>query len=292
MVKLSMCTRLAGRAMFALAAFLMGVILTIGLCAGRGWAQSVPATVRDYVGPSAPLSESAAAPDSGIEEGPLAPAPVYCSPCLYYSGDLDPSGPNPDGLSDENDTIVSLSQILTPFSVPAGHTWLASGLLANVLTTQPKTGGTTRVHVPNKVGWSIWRGTSAGVPGTLLFAGANGAPFSETGRSLAGLTEYTVHVVLPAPITLGPGTYFLSLMPQCTNSSSCSSQRFFESDVEDPTPAHHHGPANLVDQSFFSSNFFVADYVATTTEGVGLDLFSFGVIGTCTVNGTGAYCPF
>lgn len=126
----------AGRAMFALAALLVGVILTMGFGAGRGWAQSVPATVRDYVGPSAPPPESAAAPDSGIEEGPLAPGPVYCSPCLYYSGDFDVSGSNPNGLTNENDTIVSLSQIFTPFSVPAGHTWQVSGLLANVLTTQ------------------------------------------------------------------------------------------------------------------------------------------------------------
>ncbi|HEY2524562.1 MAG TPA: hypothetical protein VGI29_05850 [Candidatus Binataceae bacterium] len=195
-------------------------------------------------------------------------------------------------MTDENDTIVSLSQTLTPFSVPAGHTWLASGLLINVLTTQPKTGRTTRVHMPKKVGWSVWTGTSAGVAGTLLFTGATGATLSETGRSLAGLTEYTVLVTLPAPITLGSGTYFLNLMPQCTDSTACSNQRFFASDVEDATPAHHHGPANLLDQSLLSSNFFAADYVAATTQGAGFDLFSFGVIGTCSVNGTGAACPF
>jgi hypothetical protein len=218
---------------------------------------------------------------------------VYCSPCLYYSGDFDVSGSNPNGLTNENDTIVSLSQIFTPFSVPAGHTWQVSGLLANVLTSQSAASSTTGTHLPKKAGWSIWRGTSAGIAGTLLFAGANGATLSKTGRSGFGMTEYTVHVTLPAPITLGPGTYFLNLMPQCTNLSSCSGQRFFQSDVEDFFPAHHHGPANLVDQSLLNSNFFGADYVdaasnAIACGGGGCDQFSFGVIGTCTVNGTGA----
>jgi hypothetical protein len=55
--------------------------------------------------------------------------------------------------------------------------------------------------------------------------------------------------------------------------------RAFESDVPPATPANHVGPANIIDGSFFNSNFFGANFTNTENEGT-YHLFSFGVSGT------------
>jgi hypothetical protein len=271
---------------------LLGVV-ALSITLGVGWtsAQSVPATARDSETGPAPVSPAAV---SGSEPSPDR-APAYCSPCLYYSGDFDPFGPAPNGLANENDLIVSPAQIFTPFTVPNDHTWYVTGLFINTLTTKAVSGGTAGTHQPKKAGWSIWAKTSAGYAGGVLFAGANHAYFVPTGRTGFGYTEYTASVLPSTPVWLGPGTYFLNILPQCVNTLKCAGQRFFESDVEDASPAHHYGPANLIDQSFFNSGFFASNYTSATSTcgaGAGCDLFSFGIVGTCTVNSTGGPCPF
>ena len=274
------------RTILVFAAFVVSTGISMSLGVGWARAQSVPLTAREYLGPSAPASQPASEPASGPER--LLPAPSYCTPCLYYSGDFDAAGPNPDGLIDQNGAVGGLAQIFTPFTVPNGHTWYITGLLINSLSVS-----STGTHSPKKAGWSIWRGVNAGAAGTLVFAGANKATFTPTGRTLLGVyTEYTVHVALSQPVTLGAGEYFVNVMPQCTDPTACSGQLLYESDVEDALPAHHHGPANIVDSSFINSPSFTLNYVAATSEGSGLDLFSFGVIGTCAVTATGTACSF
>ena len=265
---------------------LMVIAAMVGTTPNAVSAQSI--TEASALG-SAGLPIPAAAPQTQSEANSqpemLAPAPAYCNPCLYYSGDLNIA--NGDGLANENDGIVSLSQVFTPFTIPTGHTWLITGVLINTLTE----GGA--IHVPKKAEWSIWKGTAASTPGTVFAAGANRAVFTATGRSVGGGTipEYTASVTLPQPVALGAGTYFLNVMPQCTDPSSCSSQRFFLSNVTDVAPLHHHGSANVLNASIWNSNFFGESYV---NAGVGISngsLFSFGIIGTC-VTSTGAACFF
>jgi hypothetical protein len=276
----------AHRRPFTLAGFLVAVAFLMFVGSGSVSAQSLPeATALGSAGIPVPPSQSASGPESQPESASLAPAPAYCSPCLYYSGDLNQATGN--GLANENDTGVSLSQIFTPFAVPSGHTWTITGMLINTVTLGAS------IHLPKKAGWSIWRGTSFGVAGTLLFAGANNATFAATGRILLGsVPEYTAKVTLGAPIALGAGTYFLNVMPQCTNPTSCSSQRFYESNVTDVPPLHHHGPANITNSSFWNSNFFgaVADYGDPNSQGA-YNLFSFGIVGTCVTSG-GSACSF
>jgi hypothetical protein len=269
---------------------LTAAVATAGLLAivdgGNICAQTTSsATALGSLGMSAGASGASAASEQPSQAESLAPGPSYCSPCLYYSGDMDPSDPNENALSNENDLIVSPSQVFTPFSVPNGHVWMITGVLIN---TDPESG---TVHLPKKAGWSIWRGTSTGVAGTLLAAGANKAMFTPTGRTLVGLlSEYTALVTLPQPVALGAGTYFLNVVPQCTDPTSCSGQRFFESNVTDVLPVHHHGPANIVGGSFWNSAFFSSNYGDPNGQG-DFNLFSFGIVGTCTTTG-GLACPF
>lgn len=236
--------------------------------------------VSDYgVTPGTAPDSSAAPPQSGlIATGP----PSYCNPCRFYSGDFDPTGPKPDGLSNENDEVVHPSQVYTPFTVPSGRQWTVTGLFINSLAV-------VNTADPKRTGWSIWTGMSSGNSGTLRAAGTGKATFSPTGRNLSPYTEYTIRVNLSAPVTLHCGTYWLNMLPQCTNTgdANCASQRYFETDVEDASPAHHHGPPNLLDDSFINANTFSLNYApATSVAGTG-DAFSFGVIGTAT---TGPLC--
>src|SRR4051812_27637844 len=105
------------RAILVLAAFVVSVGLSMSLGVGWARAQSFPLTARDFLGPSALVSQPASEPASGPER--LLPAPSYCTPCLYYSGDFDAAGPNPDGLLNQNGVVGGLAQIFTPFTVPS-----------------------------------------------------------------------------------------------------------------------------------------------------------------------------
>jgi hypothetical protein len=198
--------------------------------------------------------------------------PTYCQPCLYYSGDFNPTGANPDGLANENDVVVSLSQIYTPFVVPSGKKWHVQRLFVNSLAV-------TGTQDPLTTGWSIWTNVASGQPGTLVAAGAGKGKITPTGRTFAGYTEYTTSV--KAAVTLPCGTYWVNVMPQCTNDSDtdCTGQRVFESDVTDASPAEHYGSANVLGESFIFSNLFGYDWSPTTSNGSYFTLFSFGVKG-------------
>lgn len=276
--------RVRTEALLGILAILAIIVLGIGTM-GSASAQSIPTTASGYLGSSGAGAQPSS--DSSPQPREFLPAPGYCTPCLYYSGDFDSAGPNPDGLLNGNMSLVPLARIFTPFTVPSGHTWYVNGLLINTLSIS-----NTGTHTPKRAGWSIWTGVSAGVAGTLIYAGANKATFAPTGRTLSGVyTEFTVKMALNQPIALAAGTYFLNVTPQCTNSSTCSGQLFYETDVEDALPAHRHGPPSIEDDSFLEYSGNSSYYVAATTQGAGLDLFSFGIEGTC-VTGTGAACSF
>lgn len=233
--------------------------------------------ISDYGIPaSAPSAQSQAAPRVKSD---VTKPPSYCKPCLYYSGDFDGTNADSNGVSNENDEIVDLSQIYTPFAVPSGKKWKVTGVFFNSLMT-------AGVLDPVTTEWSIWTGVSAGHPGTLLAAGAGKGKLKATGRSFVGFTEYTTSV--SSSVTLPCGTYWVNVLPQCTNTSDsdCTDQRFFLSGVADTSPAEHYGGTNITSDSFINSNFFGYNYELTngigSCTGTGCELFSFGVVGTAT----------
>ena len=216
---------------------------------------------------------------SGVEPATKKPKPI-CKPCLYYSGDFDPSGPVPNGLINENATGTILAQVYSAFTVPSGPAWHVKGVFINTLST-------VSVLDPLATQWSIWKGVGSGDPGELLFSGAANGAIAATGRSFGGYIEYTVSVKLKTAIVLNPGTYWLNVLPQCANpsDSTCSSSVFYESNVEDSSPANHVGPANVLDDSFWNSGAYSTYYLPTwggggACHGTGCDAFSFGLIGT------------
>ena len=103
--------------------------------------------------------------------------------------------------------------------------------------------------------WSINEGMFAGNAGTVVDSGTSPATSTPTGRAAFELSEYTVQVT-GLSITLTAGTYWMTVVPICTNTANpyCDGM-FFESDVEyiNTTPTNAFGPAEPLDASFFDS---------------------------------------
>lgn len=214
------------------------------------------------------------------------PPPSYCSPCLFYGGDLDLSAGGQNGLASETDLIIPGSPygaaVYSPFTVPKKGVkgkadWSVVGLFANSLTFNG-------VLDPPTCFWTINSGVSAGSGGTVVATGTDSCASTPTGRSDFGLTEFTINIaaVTGGPTLEEPSTYWEAVVPQCTNASDFNCfTRFFESDAE--TGLNAFGPPEPVDDSFFDSAFFGASFQPTTTTcgaGNGCDAFSAGVDGT------------
>jgi hypothetical protein len=206
--------------------------------------------------------------------------PPYCKPCLFYGGDFDPTNPDANGI--ENDKVLTWglmpNAVYVPFIVPSGQQWTVGGLFVNVLSQN------TAIDPPLAV-YSISTGVSTGNAGTTLLTRTAQATYVPTGRSWNGLTEYTVKVHV-RPVTLQADTYWLSVLPWCSNpgDSQCVSAAYYISDVEDNPPPHHKGsePGN---DSFFSGSLGNEYFVPTwgpngQCGGLGCNRFSAGVIGT------------
>ncbi len=214
-------------------------------------------------------------------------------PCLFYGGDFvdNPLGPSDlaNGLANETTNLVPGTPygaaVWSAFTVPAGQTWYVTGLFTNnqssygVLDQSP--------NVPEAAAaWSINEGVVPGSAGTVVASGTSAATSTPTGRQAFGLNEYTVQVT-GLSITLTSGTYWMSVVPLCTNTADpyCGGL-FFESDVEyiNTTPANARGPAQPIDAAFFDSPAFFLTFDPTNGTvgacgGFGCDAFSAGVLG-------------
>lgn len=255
------------------------VAAMIPLLGGSVAAQEAPKPkISDYflVRPSPPVISA----DLPKPEVTAATAPAYCSPCLFYGGDFDPSNPLADGLWNAvSYTAFSPpvdGKVLVPFTVPAKTFWFVEGLFTNNLAT-------VNVIDPKEATWSVSKGVAPGIGGTIIKSGIASATYTPTGRSwLDYYTEYTVLVKTPT-ILLLPGTYWMTVVPQCTNEadSACTLADYYLSDVEDIPPLNAYGPAEPIDLSYFESVFFGYNYTAAgpTCGGIGCDRFSAGVLG-------------
>jgi hypothetical protein len=258
-------------------------------------------------------------PTPGVLKSPFAllkPAggggtpPAYCNPCLFYGGDFDPSGPEPNGLYNGN--TASSATVYVPFTISKGAKAVTvTGLFANI-EYYPSTAvfGAGNGPYATDALWSISTGVAAGdLPGappeSILCSGTdtyadNGASeLTFTGRVAFGLYgEYTTSVqVNGCPALTGPksgspsgtATYWITVVPECTG--SCSPSGFelsYLSDAEDGG-ASGRAPEAWGSSEPWDESFFVAPdfgFVFFTPAGVacgvgfGCDRFSVGVIGT------------
>ena len=212
--------------------------------------------------------------------------------CLFYGGDFlfDPLYPSslPNGLANETTLSVPGSPYgaatWVPFTVPAGETWEVLGLFTNNLASYGVLDqGTEPLSVAS---WSINEEVFPGNGGTVVDSGTSKATSTPTGRAAFGFNEFTVQVT-GLSLTLTPGSYWMSVVPTCTNTADpfCNGV-FFLSDVEylNTTPTNAFGPAEPVDASFFDSPAFGLSFDPTYSSvgacgGFGCDAFSAGVLG-------------
>lgn len=218
----------------------------------------------------------AGAPAVGTEE------PCILNSCLFYSGDFDAAGQNPNGLWNNVSSGIGISgTVYTPFTVPKkykgakGKTdWSVQGLFVN---EQMDIGSATSAT------WSIVQGVASGGNPSggqvkTICSGTGTPTLTATGRSAFGLTEYTILLTGISCPTLEAGTYWMTLVPTVASLG-------YLSDVEDSTPANAEGPGiSVVDDSFFYAPDFgfnsFTPTAPTVCGGIGCDNFSVGVIGT------------
>jgi hypothetical protein len=211
--------------------------------------------------------------------------------CLFYGGDFlyNPLYPLiSNALANETTTLVPGAPYgaatWAPFTVPAGETWEVTGLFTNNLSVY---GVLDQGTEPTSVAyWSINEALFPGNAGTVLASGTSPATSTPTGRAAFDQSEYTIQVT-GLSITLTSGTYWMIVVPICTNTADpyCDGV-FFESDVEyiNTTPTNVFGPAEPIDASFFDSPYFgesvdPANGPAGACGGEGCDAFSIGVLG-------------
>jgi len=220
--------------------------------------------------------------------GRLEAAPSYCTPCLFYGGDFDPSSPAADTFANENiypGGSETLSQIYSPFTVPAGQMWKVTGLFINTIAYPT---ALDPVATPWEIRTKIPKAGGSG--GTLFASGTANATMTATGRSLNGVPEYTILLTWTTPVVLPPGTYWENVTPQCTNlnNAQCTAQGFtgfLESDMETMYGLNGWGPPEPWQDTFWNAPdfglFWANTYQVHLQRGEpGGDAFSAGVIGT------------
>jgi hypothetical protein len=203
--------------------------------------------------------------------------PVLCDPCLFYSGDLNPSDLNAAGFSDENTLLIGGSATYGAFSPT--KTVTVTGVLVNVQADAN--------FDPLTASYDIRSGVSEGNGGTSLASGTANATVTATGRNFFGLNEYTIAVQISAPLVLNPGAYWVNLTPNCTNGAvdgSCSNGRFFVSNTTQKTNniSGQYQPAH---EAFFNSAFFAFTWANWCDASLGLNSrqcsgVSFGLTGS------------
>jgi hypothetical protein len=212
--------------------------------------------------------------------------------CLFYGGDFDynPLGANvANGLANENTTLVGGTPYgaatWVPFTVPKGKTWNVTGLFTNNMSSYGVLDESPTQPI-SSAWWSINEGLEPGSGGTVLASGVAAATIAPTGRAAFDFLEYTVQVT-GLSVTLTAGTYWMAVVPQCTNTSDpyCLGE-FFLNDVEyiNGPPKNAFGPAEPMDASFLDAAYFGLSFDPTNGElgaaaGIGGDAFSAGVLG-------------
>lgn len=188
---------------------------------------------------------------------------------LWYNGDYDGRD------TQVNQTGSADGRIYDDFVVPTGFTFTITSVFSNNFMFNSS--------IATTAAWEIRSGVSAGFGGNLLEAGDGADVLTATGRFIVvapygNIAEYTNSVNVN--VTLGAGTYWLSVAPDVGNQPLFGPDSF----IGTTSGANAVGtPPGNDGNSFFSSTFFGQSFVPTTDpsiEGPGTWDYSMGVVGT------------
>jgi hypothetical protein len=168
--------------------------------------------------------------------------PSYCKPCLFYAGDFDDYASDANGLANEFDIIVSTgAAVYAPFIVPKGKIWTVTGLFTDNFL---EVGVLDPVIIPYEIRKGIPK--NGGNGGTLVCHGRKPATLTNTFLS-EWLQIYATKVEHIKGCRLPAGKYWMSVVPYCTNTGSCSNDRGFEAN-DDGAMNHRFGPIRTGEQ--------------------------------------------
>lgn len=207
---------------------------------------------------------------------PTQTPPTFCKPCLFYAGDFDSNASDANGLANEVDIIVSTgAATYTPFIVPKGKTWTVTGLFTVEFMS-------TMSIDPNIVPYEVRKDIpkSGGTGGHLVCHGKRTATVMDTAICEDfGFQCYAVVANHIKGCRLGSGKYWVTVIPYCTQQSTCGSDwRAFVTN-DDGAMAHRYGPLEPANDSFFNSVFFGAVWQPSSEQQTS-KRFSVGVEGT------------
>jgi len=206
--------------------------------------------------------------------------PAGCSPCLWYSGDLDPKNSLSNGEFNANDESAAIAaQVMVPFSPTSDGD--AAHKHVNVTSI---TFNELSVGAPDDLDGGTYEFktlVSAGNPGVGKPAACESVSAVSTGRSFAGYVEYSYTCSLKKAVKLTIGTnYWVSMLPTFTAGNYA-----YVSDVEDMPAPNQYGWGNITYNTFITSSYFSVNYAPTwgsagTCGGSGCDQFSVALGGT------------
>ena len=203
--------------------------------------------------------------------------PTWCKPCLFYAGEFDSNASDANGLANEVDvTINTGAATYPPFLVPTGKTWTVTGLLNDeFLSAQVLDPKTTPYEVRSKIP------KAGGTGGKLVCHGSKTGSLAPTGLSDFGFNVYSVKVKGITNCVLNTGKYWMTVIPNCTNSndSTCTNGYRGFTTNNDGAMKHKFGGTEPANNSFFNSVFFGATWVPSTDE-QSSSRFTIGVEGT------------
>jgi hypothetical protein len=127
---------------------------------------------------------------------------------LYYGGD----GSSSLALLNQKDFTSPDDYQYDDFTVPAGQQWSVTSLSGTIVYNNA-THGPLNTPLSMQAYYEIRSGVSAGNGGTLLFSST--APATSVPGALQpfGYQDYNFSALPASPIALGPGTYWLTLVP-------------------------------------------------------------------------------
>lgn len=201
-----------------------------------------------------------------------APSTVYwCTPCLMYAGDYLPDDPNANQWFNANDPLTPDTFVSMPFIV-GDHPMTIQGLFTNEILQNINT------LYPKAATWSISTGVAPGQAGTVIASG--GALVNSI--LLIGNFEYAIVASIP-PVTLQPGIYWLTFVPQCTHNQVCSVANMWLTNTEGTNDVYN-GPwganGSPADLAYITSSTLGYDYMPLCdVNPTGCQELSFGLIG-------------
>jgi hypothetical protein len=209
-----------------------------------------------------------------VNEGGSPANPFFCPPkrCLYYSGDMDTTSYQNNGLFDFDNPGVADAEVWV--GVKAKKNAIITGASGNYVTTATSGG-------INPTPFAVQTGIAAGHGGKTVCRTGGNAVFNFYGNCSFGIncTNYYISKLKHSCTVKKGKLYFFLIQPQYNDGSTIGY-------LEDDNGAHANkqGWAEVNDKSYFNSTTFGANYQPSwgtngACGGIGCDGFSMSLTG-------------